>query len=104
VAVSDFNGDGWPDLAVACFGNVDFRDGGVSLLFGRSDGTFEPAVTKNAGASIKSVAVGDFNGDGKPDLVAASQGFFDRQTGTYTNAGLWVMLGNGDGTFQAPVI
>ncbi|MGD0506355.1 MAG: VCBS repeat-containing protein [Terriglobales bacterium] len=44
-----------------------------------------------AGTSPQSVAVGDFNGDGKPDLVVANA----------TNVG--VLLGNGDGTFQAAV-
>jgi 6-phosphogluconolactonase (cycloisomerase 2 family) len=39
------------------------------------------------------VAVGDFNGDGKPDLVTAN----------YWSGNVSVLLGNGDGSFQAHV-
>ena len=46
-----------------------------------------------AGSDSRSVAVGDFNGDGKPDLAVANSG----------SNNVSVLLGNGDGTFQAPV-
>jgi hypothetical protein len=97
VAVGDFNGDGIPDLAVAdngLFGdNGNFGNGTtVSVLLGKGDGTFQPAQSFSAGNEPISVAVGDFNGDGKQDLVVADQG------GPF----LSVLLGKGDGTFQAP--
>jgi hypothetical protein len=44
------------------------------------------------------VAVGDFNGDGIPDLIVADNGLDDG-----SQSGLSVLLGNGDGSFQAPV-
>src|SRR5437588_9731442 len=44
-----------------------------------------------AGTAPNSVAVGDFNGDGKPDLAVANNG----------SNNVSVLLGNGDGTFQA---
>ena len=50
---------------------------------------FNPAVNYGAGSAPRSVAVGDFNGDGKPDLVVAN-------TGSNTVS---VLLGNGNGTF-----
>src|SRR5205823_1002689 len=44
----------------------------------------------------------DFNGDGKLDLAAASDGTYDPNSRTYTNGSVLVLLGNGDGTFQVP--
>jgi hypothetical protein len=78
LAVGDFNGDGKPDLAAV-------GDGGVSILLGNGDGMFQPAVTYY-GISCMGIAVGDLNGDGKPDLAC-------------TNSQIWILLGNGDGTF-----
>ena len=66
MAVGDFNGDGKPDLAVP-----NLASNNVSVLAGKGDGTFEPAVNFGAGTLPNSVAVGDFNGDGKPDLAVA---------------------------------
>ncbi len=90
VAVGDFNGDGVLDLAVA--GEDDLTDyGRVLVLLGNGDGTFQSPLTVAAGDDATSIAVGDFNGDGKPDLAVANDAFND----------VWVLLGNGDGTFQA---
>src|SRR4051794_4942939 len=54
---------------------------------------FSPAVTYGTGDIPQSVAVGDFNGDGKQDLVTANYGGFN----------VSVLLGTGTGTFQAAV-
>ena len=54
---------------------------------------FAKAVNYGAGSGPWSVAVGDFNGDGKPDLAVANE----------ESNNLSVLLGNGDGTFQAGV-
>jgi hypothetical protein len=71
VAVADLNGDGILDLAVANGGSNN-----VSVLLGNGDGTFGAAVNYPAGGGDqpfpRSMAVGDFNGDGTPDLVVAS--------------------------------
>ncbi len=95
VAVADFNGDTKPDLIVANSASAN-----VSLLFGNGDGTFQPAVSYSAGAAPQSLAVADFNGDGKFDLAVANFG----SRPDYTNAGISVLLGNGNGSFQPPVL
>src|SRR5206468_880727 len=102
VAVGDFNADGKPDLAVA---NGSSPGGSVSLLLGRGDGTFRTAVNYGVGASPRSVAVGDFNGDGKVDLAVANASTFDyRSVPPITYDGnVSVLLGNGDGTFGTAV-
>jgi FG-GAP-like repeat/FG-GAP repeat len=92
VAVGDFNGDGKLDLAVANSGASNGISN-VSVLLGKGDGTFDAAVNYSAGFGANSVAVGDFNRDGRLDLVVSNFG-----TGNVI-----VLLGKGDGTFQTPV-
>ncbi len=69
VAVGDFNGDGRPDLAVA---NQVVPVGTVSVLLGGTGGSFGAPTSFAAGNGPASVAVGDFNGDSKPDLAVAN--------------------------------
>jgi hypothetical protein len=96
VAVADVNGDGKPDLLVANFYDPSKASGSVGVLLGNGNGTFQSAVTHglNPARNISSIAVGDLNGDGKPDLVVTKSGSPD---------GVGVLLGNGDGTFQPDV-
>ena len=73
LAVGDFNGDGVPDLAVTNGPELRSSDD-VSVLLGKGEGTFRAARSFGGGNSLRSLAVGDFNGDGMPDLVVASLG------------------------------
>src|SRR5271170_166015 len=88
VAVGDFNGDGRIDVVV---GNALASPPTISVLLGKADGTFAPAVDYPVDGNPISVAVGDFNGDGKLDIVALFGADF---------AQVSVLLGNGDGTFK----
>jgi hypothetical protein len=88
--VSDFNGDGKLDIA---FCN---QTGQIGVLLGNGDGTFQaPFFTAALPGMIVSFGIGDFNADGKPDLIA-SEFYSISQNLTVT------YLGNGDGTFQSP--
>ncbi len=79
IAVTDVNGDHKPDVLI-------LTGGGVVVFLGNGDGTFTTTHV-SYGTSGQLLAVGDFNGDGKADIVLA-------------NTSLQVLLGNGDGTFQ----
>src|SRR5262249_13774211 len=88
VTVGDFNGDGHLDLV------MDNRSGTVSILLGNGDGTFGEERTYSVSvfgdsSPTSSVAVGDFNGDGHLDVAVACV------------SAVSILLGNGDGTFQA---
>ena len=68
LAVADPNLDGKPDLIV-----VNQTGGAVSVLLGNGDGTFAPSLTYPIGSQFfNSVALGDFNGDGRIDVAIGS--------------------------------
>ena len=96
VAVGDFNLDGKPDYAVVQYYGDMYSGGGAAVSVFINGGS---SVFATGGFYGYSVAVGDLNHDGKPDLVVAN-GCTDKSCVAHSVS---VLLGNGDGTFQTPV-
>jgi hypothetical protein len=97
LAVSDFNGDGNADLAFcdrrSSGGSVAVR---LGILLGNGDGTFQRVAYYSPGAPYGGFfAAGDFNSDGKTDLIFSG---LDSEYRPQFD----VLWGNGDGTFQKP--
>ena len=96
LAVADVNGDAAPDIVIdnwCGLAGPACGPGTAGVLLNHGDGTFADAVPWDLGVISQSIAIADVNGDGKPDLVAAG-----------SLGGVSVLLGNGDGTFQRPII
>ena len=89
IAVADFSGDGKLDIAAADLGSPMGGVGTLVFYAGNGDGTFQnPTAVALSPSLPSSLASGDFNGDGKQDLLV---GFPNEAH---------IVLGNGDGTFQ----
>jgi len=83
---ADLNADGKPDLAGA-------GANAVSVMLGNGDGTFRPKTDFPLGMQTQAVAAGDFNSDGRVDLMV---------TLNTPQFSLALLTGTGTGTFNAP--
>jgi hypothetical protein len=95
VVTGDFNNDGKTDVAVANSGSNT-----ISVILNNGNETFQARTDYAAGTNPHAVATADFNGDGFLDLAVANSNcpaFPSCGPGTIS-----IILGNGDGTFQAP--
>ncbi len=79
----DLNGDGKVDVVLAA--------GPIIVLFGNGDGTFGGKTSYSVSDSLGASVVGDFNGDGIPDIAAVGQ------------SGVWIFAGKGGGVFDPGV-
>lgn len=92
VTVGDVDGNGSPDFIV---GNAY---GTLQVYLNNGSGVFTPGQSYTltpgqGGPAVGPGVIADFNGDGKADYLVTSN----------QNHAANLLLGNGDGTFQAPV-
>jgi hypothetical protein len=85
VRVADFDGNGAPDLALACHFGKHY------VLYNEGNLTFSKALvlpTAVAGVSARSLTLADFNGDGRPDLASLAELDMDFKTTQRYGGGL----------------
>jgi len=89
VTLGDLNGDGKLDIVVSN------ADGSLSVLLNKGKGIYGTAtvIIAASGTQGGNIVIGDFNKDGKLDLAVTD----------YSGTAINVLLGNGDGTFKAPI-
>ena len=97
IAAADLNADGKADLATVytncSAGNNTCLPGDLGVLISNGDGTFQSAVEYTTGLEPESLAIGDFNGDAKPDVATSNS----------RSSTVSILLNNGNGTFQTNV-
>lgn len=91
VVAADFNNDGKMDIADS--DTTSSTAGEIRIFLGKGNGNFQPAILATGFELPVDFEAVDLNHDGKMDLVVGDNGI---------DSGVYVALGNGDGTFQAP--
>jgi hypothetical protein len=92
---ADLNGDNKLDLVIVQTVNPP-EPTSVTVLLGDGDGTFGTPTNYLVGSPLGGGALADFNADGKLDVILS--------TSTDAVPSTTIMLGNGDGTFQSPLV
>ncbi len=87
IATGDLNGDGNLDLMAVAYPYASE----IEVFLGNGDGTFQAPLFVGTPDEPSFIAVGDFKGDHKLDVVIVDRPYIS------------VLLGNGDGTFQTPI-
>jgi FG-GAP-like repeat len=97
IATADLNSDGNVDLVIQ--GSLPGAPTQyiTQVFLGNGDGTFGGAMTVTSSAGLGGPLIGDYNGDGIPDLVLSGG-----PTGSGSPIYPQLFLGNGDGTFRNP--
>ena len=95
IAVADFNQDGVPDVAATSISNAPPGTDDLTILENDGTGNVVMGPTRNVGASVRSIAAGNINGDAYPDIVVSL-------AGPATSGQLEVYLG-GPGAFLSSV-
>jgi hypothetical protein len=91
MTLADFRGSGKLDLAIVFNQCCEGTNTAVNLMLGNGDGTFQAEQTILSGTNYSGLVAGDFNNDGKLDLVVSDYGY----------PAVNVLFGNGDGTFKS---
>ncbi|GGK14512.1 hypothetical protein GCM10010124_03790 [Pilimelia terevasa] len=97
MALADFTGDGRTDIAVAAIHENEVS--ALAVHAGAGDGTFGPAQVVNRGEFTYDVHAGDFDGDGRADLLYLNSGYPDP-----ANAGIRITFGTGTGQFGRTLV
>ncbi len=89
LALGDFDHNGKLDVAVAgVYTTLTGAFDCTAILLGDGRGALQEPARYSAGKAPYSVAVGDYNKDGRPDLAVTN------------SSGVSILLGKGDGTFS----
>lgn len=94
LTLGDFNGDHLQDFVLSIDSPNFSAADSISVILGRSDGTFGPEIRTTVGSQPQILAVGDFNGDGHEDLIVPNGNLSVEST-------VSILLGRGDGTFSS---
>ncbi len=100
VNIADLNGDGKADLVVDDTPFYVTGDFSVDMLPGNGDGTFGNGIVIKSDYVVSQVITGDYNNDGKQDVILLSEGEENAISDAYSTAGIILVPGNGDGTFN----
>ncbi|CAF0927766.1 unnamed protein product [Adineta steineri] len=90
ILIADFNSDGKQDIAISM--TTDYQ---VVVMHANGNGSFDASVTFSTGiySFPRTIAANDFNDDGYLDIVVTNTG----------NHNIGVLLGKGNGDFQAQI-